>query len=247
MRIPKHSRRTVGLLLVLLMLVLLQPSAPASAQESPELIHPPICSAIEPPEAGASAPFCRINPNPGDPASRDVTLLLTATTTRVEIGGYRIETQNYNGAYLPPVVEARAGDTIKVRLVNALAHAGTHPGGPGMAHGSAGASATNLHTHGLIVTANNSRQMTPPPTGDGDNVFVTLGRGDSLDYNIPIPTDLPASLLDGEEGIMPHPTGLYWYHTHLHGISSTQVAGGMSGLLSIGARDANVVAVDLRG
>lgn len=231
------SADRLGLLLVL---TLLQPMGPARAEEFPPLIQPSICSAVEPPPAGAPAPFCRIEPSAERPASRDVTLLLTATTSPVEVGGYRIETQNYNGAYLPPVAEARPGDTLRVRLVNALAPAGAH----GIIHGPAGPGPTNLHTHGLIVTANNSRQVTPPPKGDGDNVFVSLGRGDSLDYTIFIPTDLPASVLDGEAGAIAHPTGLYWYHSHLHGISGTQVAGGMSGLLSIGARDVNVVAAD---
>jgi FtsP/CotA-like multicopper oxidase with cupredoxin domain len=72
---------------------------------------------------------------------------------------------------------------------------------------------------------------------------VSLGRGQSLDYSIQVPTKLPASLLDGKKGyFIPHPSGLYWYHSHLHGISAAQVGGGMAGILSIGARDANLVA-----
>src|SRR5262249_15205010 len=39
-----------------------------------------------------------------------------------------------------------------------------------------------------------------------------------------------------------HPNGLNWYHSHLHGISSDQVMGGMSGLLSVGDAKANVKA-----
>lgn len=43
-------------------------------------------------------------------------------------------------------------------------------------------------------------------------------------------------------GLIPHPLGLNWYHSHLHGTSSDQVMGGMSGLLSVGEATANVKA-----
>jgi FtsP/CotA-like multicopper oxidase with cupredoxin domain len=52
---------------------------------------------------------------------------------------------------------------------------------------------------------------------------------------------LDARVLEGE-GFISHPTGLDWYHSHSHGISSDQVMGGMSGLLSVGEATANVKA-----
>jgi FtsP/CotA-like multicopper oxidase with cupredoxin domain len=128
---------------------------------------------------------------------------------------------------------------LKVRLLNALAPDDSPDAGHGSTlHGQEDRS-TNLHTHGLIVSPKNARS---DPRQNGDNIFVSLCRGQSLDYSILIPTNLPASLLDGKSGIIPHPSGLYWYHSHLHGISAEQVGGGMSGVLSIGARDANLVA-----
>ena len=188
--------------------------------------------------------FCNVDRGGGAPdGPATLTLSLTATAGPVDVAGYKIsETQNYNGTYLGPLVELRAGDLFKVRFLNALSPAGVRLGGH--QHGQGGASApnvTNLHTHGLIVTPNNA---TENAKGDGDNVFAQIGRGQSLDYNIKIPTALPASLLDLPSGIIPHPTGLYWYHAHLHGISASQLAGGMSGLLSIGRADENVAGAD---
>jgi FtsP/CotA-like multicopper oxidase with cupredoxin domain len=220
-------------------LALLQPALrAATAGESLLLVQPPVCSAIDAAQGVLADEICRVEPSAGRPKNHDINLMLTAVTGPVEVGGYALKTENYNGAYLTPVVEAKPGDTLKVRLVNRL-------GAGSGAHGGVDApNPTNLHTHGLIVSANNRRDVELEQPGDGDNIFASVGRGGSFDYRIPIPSELPATLLDGESGTIPHPTGLYWYHSHLHGISGTQVAGGMSGLLSIGARDVNVVALD---
>ena len=58
---------------------------------------------------------------------------------------------------------------------------------------------------------------------------------------MPVPRELDARVLEGV-GVIPHPSGLNWFHSHLHGWSSDQVMGGLSGLLSIGDAKANVVA-----
>jgi FtsP/CotA-like multicopper oxidase with cupredoxin domain len=188
--------------------------------------------------------FCTVHRDgqtPDSPAT--LTLDLTVTTGPITVGGYKVaETQNYNGAYIGPLVELRPGDLFKVRFLNALSSAGVQMGGNH--HGQTAPSApnnTNLHTHGLIVSPNNA---TASAKGDGDNIFAQLGRGQSLDYNIKIPTALPASILDLPSGVISHPAGLYWYHAHLHGISASQLSGGMSGLISIGRPNANVVGSD---
>jgi FtsP/CotA-like multicopper oxidase with cupredoxin domain len=217
--------------------------APASTSPSvagEPLRAPPVCSSIEAGSSELQLPFCRVAPLPGGPGRHELTLSLTATTSPVQIGGYRLNTDNYDGTYLPPVVELKAGDSLNVRLLNALAS----NDGTNSPHGSAmpghDDQSTNIHTHGLIVSPKNARN---DPRNNGDNIFVSLGRGQSLDYSIQVPTRLPASLLDGKKGyFIPHPSGLYWYHSHLHGISAAQVGGGMAGILSIGARDANLVA-----
>jgi FtsP/CotA-like multicopper oxidase with cupredoxin domain len=204
------------------------------------LADPPLCSAIEAASVELDSAFCHVAPAIAKPGQHEVTLSLTATTSPVHVGGYRLaETDNYNGGYLPPTVELKPGDTFKVRLLNALAPAAslaTAPTGAGH-HGSG--RETNLHTHGLIVSARNARPELPQ---NGDNVFVQLDRGKSFDYSIDIPTNLPASILDGASGIIPHPSGPFWYHSHQHGTSAMQVSGGMSGLLSIGPAKVNLVA-----
>lgn len=73
---------------------------------------------------------------------------------------------------------------------------------------------TNFHTHGLAVS----------PLGNSDNVFIEIPAGTTFDYEIRIP-----------RGQSP---GTYWYHPHFHGLTSSQVGGGMSGALIIeGALD----------
>lgn len=68
---------------------------------------------------------------------------------------------------------------------------------------------TNLHTHGLHVS----------PLGPGDNVLVSVAAGDTREISIKIPDN--------------HFLGLDWYHPHIHGMTSQQVASGLGGLLAI--------------
>jgi FtsP/CotA-like multicopper oxidase with cupredoxin domain len=53
---------------------------------------------------------------------------------------------------------------------------------------------TNLHFHGMTVS----------PLYNGDNVRLYVYPGESFVYEITIPED--------------HPSGLFWYHSHLHGV-----------------------------
>jgi FtsP/CotA-like multicopper oxidase with cupredoxin domain len=70
---------------------------------------------------------------------------------------------------------------------------------------------TNLHFHGLTV----------PPVCHQDDVLKTSIQPDdpAFEYRFRIPAD--------------EPPGLYWYHPHIHGFSTTQVLGGASGALII--------------
>lgn len=173
---------------------------------------------------------------------------LTAETARISVGGYSIVTENYNRTYLTPVVEAMPGDTVSARLENALDPRTTDDQSSALC-GVPGENPTNLHYfHGGIVTPNNSRPPIDASQGNGDNVYVrllngrdSLGRPNGFDFMVPIPGDneLDARVLEGQ-GSIRHPYGLNWYHSHMHGISSTQVMGGLSGLLSVGGSKANV-------
>lgn len=68
---------------------------------------------------------------------------------------------------------------------------------------------TNMHTHGLWVS----------PTGNSDNVLLTVNPGVDFQYEYNIPTD--------------HAAGTFWYHSHLHGSTALQVSSGMAGALII--------------
>jgi FtsP/CotA-like multicopper oxidase with cupredoxin domain len=68
---------------------------------------------------------------------------------------------------------------------------------------------TNLHTHGLWVS----------PSGNSDNVMVSIAPGEKFRYEYDIPAD--------------HPAGTFWYHPHRHGSGFMQVGSGMAGALIV--------------
>ncbi|HET7708632.1 MAG TPA: multicopper oxidase family protein [Sphingomicrobium sp.] len=68
---------------------------------------------------------------------------------------------------------------------------------------------TNLHTHGLWVS----------PSGNSDNVLVSVAPGEKFRYEYDIPAD--------------HPAGTFWFHPHLHGSGFVQVGSGMAGMLIV--------------
>ncbi len=131
----------------------------------------------------------------------------------------------------------RQGDTLKIRLVNKLPTLDpikvTHSTGPGEAN--LPLNPTNIHTHGLLVEA---RAPTVSDPTFGDYVFVenfnsangvpvpqtTHQHGsikmDVVDYRIDIPKN--------------HPSGLFWFHPHIHGIALNQVSSGLAGIITIG-------------
>ncbi len=80
-----------------------------------------------------------------------------------EVAGRRATTLGYNGGLPGPTLAVRAGDRLRVRLVNDLDEV------------------TNLHVHGLHVS----------PEDNGDNVFVEVAPGESFDYEYRLPEDHP--------------------------------------------------------
>jgi L-ascorbate oxidase len=129
------------------------------------------------------------------------------------------------------------GDVLKIRLYNRLPKLDpakvTHEVDPGEAN--LYLNPTNLHTHGMIV------QPRAPTLSDqtfGDNVFVQIFnpangmpvpqtthqhgsiKMDYVDFRIDIPQN--------------HPSGQFWFHPHIHGISLNQVSEGLSGIISVG-------------
>jgi FtsP/CotA-like multicopper oxidase with cupredoxin domain len=93
-------------------------------------------------------------------------LSLTAAPSTVSVAGQKVTLMAYNGLYVPPTLKVRAGDTIRLRLVNEI----TQP--------------TNLHTHGLSVS----------PRGNSDDIFLNIAPGQTQDYEIRLPADHPPGL-----------------------------------------------------
>jgi FtsP/CotA-like multicopper oxidase with cupredoxin domain len=77
----------------------------------------------------------------------------------------------------------------------------------------------NLHTHGMHIS----------PKGNADNVLLHIPGGMSNTYTFKLPKDLPH--------------GAYWYHSHLHLLTTSHVYYGLAGQLAIGRLDGNLPVV----
>jgi FtsP/CotA-like multicopper oxidase with cupredoxin domain len=86
--------------------------------------------------------------------------VLTAAPGRVQLGEFAFPGLLYNGSYLPPLLRARLGDTLRIMLKNEL------PDQP-----------SNLHYHGMSVS----------PQGNSDNVFVHVHPGQQFAYEVRVP------------------------------------------------------------
>ena len=122
-------------------------------------------------------------------------------------------TRGYNGTIPGPVLRVKAGDTLNLWLHNKLSeqdnaerHMNTlrYPNN------------TNLHTHGLHVSA----------VGSADNIKVEILPKESHLYSIEIPSF--------------HMGGTHWYHPHYHGNTALQVGGGAAGMLIVDDADGEV-------
>jgi len=136
----------------------------------------------------------------------------------------------------PPVVVAKQGQTLKVRLINDLQSVPSsasqeHPEVP----------FTNLHSHGVLVP---TAAATDPCATQGDNIFVASNGPSAGEPCKPLPADSHHSGPEHGPAVLgqlqyryplphDHPTGLFWLHPHRHGSSQTQVGGGMSMLLYV--------------
>lgn len=116
---------------------------------------------------------------------------LDARYEAINIAGRQAYLYSYNGQIPGPQLEAKPGDTVRIRFDNFLSNP------------------TNIHYHGLHV----------PPTGNADNVFLSIPKGESFTYEFTIPDN--------------HPGGLFYYHPHRHGFVAEQVFGGLGGMFVI--------------
>jgi L-ascorbate oxidase len=189
---------------------------PATAQIGAEVADPPVLGPVDAPAGDAWRTFAPL-------ASTEQALDLTidyvsgtifnpATNRRdkVRLRSYVEAGQPPGGLFISPAIHTRPGQTVRVKLHNRL------PADPTCATGDHGNvnvphcfNGTNLHTHGLWVN----------PSGNGDNVLLSINPGVDFEYEYPIPPD--------------HPAGTFWYHTHRHGSTAMQVSSGMAGALII--------------
>jgi len=115
-----------------------------------------------------------------------------------------------------PTLHVNPGDTINITLTNMMTE---EPGGRSEVMSSAkdvcGAAtmmttSVNMHFHGTNTA----------PTCHSDETIRTLvNPGETFNYVLHIPKD--------------EPPGLYWYHPHVHGISSAAVQGGATGAIEV--------------
>ncbi len=115
-----------------------------------------------------------------------------------------------------PTLHVNPGDTINIHLTNRLP---AMPGAPAMrisgqanVCGSPDMTPTsiNMHFHGTNTS----------PRCHSDEVIRTLiNSGEAFNYTLHIPND--------------EPPGLYWYHPHVHGVSSMAVQGGSTGAIEV--------------
>jgi FtsP/CotA-like multicopper oxidase with cupredoxin domain len=189
-------------------------SGTASAQIDQEVAEPPKLK-----KRGAT-------PNhPFDPQSKEIRLDLnveyvdgviynprTGVDDKVRLRGYTQDGLPQPERFVSPAIEARPGDTIRIALNNKLPAATTSydPGCASTEHNTPHCfNGTNLHFHGLNVN----------PSGNGDNVLLSVNPGVKFEYEVAIAPD--------------HPAGTFWYHTHRHGSTAMQVGSGMAGPLII--------------
>jgi FtsP/CotA-like multicopper oxidase with cupredoxin domain len=127
----------------------------------------------------------------------------------------KVRLRNYVGRgaqkLVAPRIEAKPGEVLRVKLSNNL------PADDASCTDAARAdinephcyNTTNLHMHGFWVS----------PTGNSDNVLLSIPPGASFEYEYAIPSD--------------HPSGTYFYHTHHHGSTALQVSSGMAGAVIV--------------
>ena len=131
----------------------------------------------------------------------------------VHLRSYAGTDTGLSGEYVAPTIPVVPGDTIHIVLHNDLPDDASCDS---MSHMTAATmdqphcfNGTNLHTHGLWVS----------PTGNGDNVLLSIDPHQTFEYVVNIPSD--------------HPAGTFWYHTHRHGSTALQVSSGMAGAIII--------------
>jgi FtsP/CotA-like multicopper oxidase with cupredoxin domain len=154
---------------------------------------------------------------PGKLGARRFAQLIVRDAVRTDVGPYKVKLPGYStgkeNSYRPFLINVDPGDTLRIDLKNELAVSGSN--------------FVNLHTHGLIVSP---RRCAP----FGDSVYVETAPSTTSQYAITIPAKLPGSMFAGGGPDQRYPSGLNWFHAHVHGKARLDVMGGQSGMLQVG-------------
>lgn len=196
--------------------------APAVAQGPPEIVNP---SVLQPrPPAGRLQTMMNVAPKAVAPAPelRDIVYDLIVKYTesqiwnptenrpdKVKLRSYQGKGVNPDAPFVGPQIEVYPGQTVRMTLHNELPADSTCPVRGGSANVPHCFNGTNLHTHGLWIN----------PSGNSDNVLISVNPGVQFQYEYNIPPD--------------HPAGTFWYHSHRHGSTALQVSSGMAGALVV--------------
>jgi FtsP/CotA-like multicopper oxidase with cupredoxin domain len=112
--------------------------------------------------------------------------------------------------FVAPSIEVAPGETVRITLNNKLpANDPSCPATQQDVNDPHCFNRTNLHGHGMWVS----------PTGNSDNVLLSINPSVSFQYEYNISLE--------------HPSGTFWYHPHLHGSTALQVSSGMAGFLIV--------------
>lgn len=127
----------------------------------------------------------------------------TLSDDRVELRSF-IGSGAKPGDFVAPTIRVAPGQHLRIALDNRLEACSAE-----QRKQDACFNDTNLHTHGLWVS----------PSGNSDNVLISIAPGERFQYQYDIPAD--------------HPAGTFWYHPHRHGDGYVQVGSGMAGALIV--------------
>ncbi|HLY42650.1 MAG TPA: multicopper oxidase domain-containing protein [Terracidiphilus sp.] len=128
------------------------------------------------------------------------------------------------------------GDHLRMRLVNHLppapADAENAHGDDPMMNEQLIANPTNIHTHGLIVEPRKADAADPTY---GDFVYVLGYPSGKLPAMVDPDLTATDKPIQYDIYIPPnHPSGLFYFHPHVHGLGVNQISEGLSGMITIG-------------
>lgn len=203
----------------------------AAELQPPTLLH---ASGIgSAPTPGAANPTGSLTSCPSLPPAGpvDPARLVVRESMRPDVGPYSVMLTGYalnaassaQDSYRPFLITASPGDTLRVDVVDQLARTEPVQG------------VVNFHTHGLVV---GPRPCSPL----GDYSFVEGQPGATTSYRVDIPGTLPGLMLGSGTQPQAYPSGLNWFHSHMHSRTAADVMNGQTGMLYIGDLRADLLA-----